>query len=100
MAILEDDGVPDEFVGQLLDGLCKDIFIWRMARSMVGSSRPEMRASAITRMRNAERRIRELVLLKVEDEETRIARQHEPESCRRPRQISRGGSSLGCRSTT
>lgn len=67
-----DAGQPDPFVEVLLNNLCKDIYVWRMARSMLGGN-DQQRKSAITRMRNAEVRIRDIVFDEVEREQVRMA---------------------------
>lgn len=72
MSPVIDNSQPDPFVENLLNGLCKDIYVWRMARSMLAGN-DRQRRSAVTRMRNAEARIREFVLSEVEREEVRMA---------------------------
>lgn len=67
-----DDGIPDAFVSQLVNGLCKDIFVWRMARAMLHGTDVQRR-SAITRMRNAEHRITEIAFSEVEREQVRLS---------------------------
>lgn len=65
---------PDSFVQELIDGLCKDIYVWRMARSRIGSGAGDAQLrSAVTRMRNAEKRIREIAFAAVEREQVRMA---------------------------
>lgn len=64
---MTDDGMPDPFVSDLVNGLCKDIFVYRMARSMIGPGVTDaQRRSAVTRMRNAEKKIREIVFAEVD----------------------------------
>lgn len=72
MTRAQDDGVPDQFVTDLVNGLCKDIFVWRMARSMLYGNVVQ-RKSAFTRMRNAEARIREIVFDAMEKEQVKMA---------------------------
>jgi hypothetical protein len=71
--VTRDNGEPDEFVRRLVDGLTKDIYVWRMSSAMVHSSNFAQHKSAVTRMRNAEARIRETAFGLVESERLRQA---------------------------
>lgn len=68
---MSSNDLPDPFVEALVNDLAKDIYIWRMAKAMLESDVPARRASAVTRMRNAEERITQTALEQVEKEYAR-----------------------------
>ena len=68
-----DLGEPDPFVHQLVSCLEKSTFVWRMAMATRLDSDPARRRSSITRMRNAEKEIREITFELVESEQVRQA---------------------------
>lgn len=71
--VVTNEDEPDRFVTELVNAICKDVYVWRMARAMVGSTGESQRRSAVARMRNAERRIRDAAFEAVEREQVRMA---------------------------